>query len=694
MEVKSVYNFVPAPTEEQVFKPDWAEQVSHDIPFSDGESGEIELTITAKTPIFIRNGHSREDKENNAERYLEFSNVVRNGKKEFFIPATSVKGMIRNVLEILSFSRMKQVGDDRYSFRDLSKSGNLYLSKYKEFDIQAGWLTQDKEGKWKIEECEELAFIHHEELKKKNYPFRDLFLNKQPEQKTAKFKYNLVDKNTLEGKFTTYTKELFGNVKRTMARFEKEGGQLGTLVFTGQSSKRNEYTDKDGKFKANGKVHEFVFFSSEKPIYLEVNEKMQKDFKFIYLDHDKQNISKDWKFWRERLETGEKVPVFFSKNNNEVKHFGLAYMYKLPYEYSVKEIKPIVGYNEKELDLAELIFGSVEDKENALKGRIFISHAFAQKVEELAMEKEILASPKASYFPYYVEQTKNGNPYITYMDKEATLRGYKRYPVQDNENLFKPEYDHKQLGNEKVFTFYKPLNKGAEFKCNIRFHNLRKVEIGALISAITFHGTEKKSFHSIGSAKPFGYGKVQLSEVNLKSLNEKIDDYLIAFEKTMEEERKGCWLNSKQITELLSMAQYQNDSSEYPDKPKTFVDYKNQNQYLPNHSETIGKNKIQVNSIVKQTEILNNIQEFDFDNTTYKNLKKQVNELNLAPCPDNLQDLLKSKIVEIFNNHSESKRKLSKKKFDDEYEWYSTITTWFGKENAFEFYKELTGEKG
>jgi len=45
MSVKSVYNFVPAPTEKEVFKPDWAEQVSHDIPFSDGESGEIEFTI-------------------------------------------------------------------------------------------------------------------------------------------------------------------------------------------------------------------------------------------------------------------------------------------------------------------------------------------------------------------------------------------------------------------------------------------------------------------------------------------------------------------------------------------------------------------------------------------------------------------------------------------------------------------------
>ena len=105
MPVKSPYNFVPAPTEDEVFYPDWADQVSYDIPFSDGESGEIEFTITAETPIFVRNGHSREDaeifknyldekKRNNSyqpsdkdkksiESYLSFSNI--DGK--FFIPA-------------------------------------------------------------------------------------------------------------------------------------------------------------------------------------------------------------------------------------------------------------------------------------------------------------------------------------------------------------------------------------------------------------------------------------------------------------------------------------------------------------------------------------------------------------------------------------------------------------------------------
>ena len=235
MSVKSVYNFVPAPKEEEVFKPDWADKVNHDMPFEDGESGEIELTITAKTPVFIRNGHSKQDAELfqkqregdlpnptdkekiSLDRYLSFSNVDRGNGKEYFIPGSSLKGMFRNVLEMMSLSGMKQISDDRYSFRDLSSAKNLYMTKYKEFEIRGGWLMQDEDGKWQVEESEELAFIHHKELKKKEIPFRDLFFNKQPKEKTAAYKYGEVDSSKMKANFSTYTKKLFGNVTRQMA---------------------------------------------------------------------------------------------------------------------------------------------------------------------------------------------------------------------------------------------------------------------------------------------------------------------------------------------------------------------------------------------------------------------------------------------------------------------------------------------
>ena len=112
--IKAPFNFVPL--SEKVFFPDWADQISQDIPFSDGLSGTIELKITAESPIFVRNGHNREDKEAKNADYKSFSKTP-DGK--YFIPGTSIKGAIRNVLEIMSFGKMSKVADNRYSIRDL-----------------------------------------------------------------------------------------------------------------------------------------------------------------------------------------------------------------------------------------------------------------------------------------------------------------------------------------------------------------------------------------------------------------------------------------------------------------------------------------------------------------------------------------------------------------------------------------------
>ena len=103
MPITAPYNFVPL--NKEVFYPEWSEQVSHDIPFEDGENGEIEITITAKSPIFIRD-HA------NPEQFCQ-----HNG--QYYIPSTSVKGMVRNVLEIMSFSKL-QLQDKTLSYRDLN----------------------------------------------------------------------------------------------------------------------------------------------------------------------------------------------------------------------------------------------------------------------------------------------------------------------------------------------------------------------------------------------------------------------------------------------------------------------------------------------------------------------------------------------------------------------------------------------
>lgn len=100
---RAPYNFVPS--DDRVFYPAGADKISFDVPFRDGISGKISYELTAQTPVFVRNGHVLDQKDDH------FS--IFDGK--YFIPATSIKGVIRNVLKVISFGSLDSSFTDGYS---------------------------------------------------------------------------------------------------------------------------------------------------------------------------------------------------------------------------------------------------------------------------------------------------------------------------------------------------------------------------------------------------------------------------------------------------------------------------------------------------------------------------------------------------------------------------------------------------
>ena len=57
MKLRAPYNFIPLAG--SVFYPKWAKDISFEMPFEDGFSGVIDVTMTAESPIFVRNGLSK-----------------------------------------------------------------------------------------------------------------------------------------------------------------------------------------------------------------------------------------------------------------------------------------------------------------------------------------------------------------------------------------------------------------------------------------------------------------------------------------------------------------------------------------------------------------------------------------------------------------------------------------------------------
>ena len=677
--IKAPFNFVPL--NKEVFYPDWSEKVSHDIPFEDGESGEIDITITAKSPIFIANHSNRND-----DSSKEFCN--HNG--QYYIPGSSVKGMIRSVLEIMSFSKLtdEQFTDTTYAVRDLSSAKNFYMKQMNQLEntTYCGWLKKES-GKFIVEDCGIPGRIHHREIDKAlNLSFSSKFKKSiSPDMKSAKFKYGIIpslkEQVNVRGPIKSKTNEKYD--VREFYYHDSSNKNSGTLVCTGQPTSR-----KDSGKMGDGKGFEFLFFDNDTKSDLEISEKIYKDFLFAYFDGrtTEPRESVDWGFWKEKLNNGEKVPVFFQKQGTTVLHFGLSYLYKLPYKYSVKHgVKQNI---ENKIDLSQTIFG-YNNKENktSLKGRVNFSHFKANDSPNvLDSRTEILGTPRASYYPMYVKQP-NADNYKTFMDKDFEIAGRKRYPIHTSSN----PYHTSDTGNENVGTTFKPLEDGVIFNGKIRYHNLKRVELGALFSAITFHNTPK-TFHSIGLAKPLGYGKINIQVNNQVNL----ETYLKDFELLMSE-NIDKWSDSNEIKELLTMSSEQKNTGDYTlgymELPE-FGKLKNHHESLKNYSklDNVETKKIKTSLSTEDMnkKILLEIDKADIDtlisiSKKHKHNNSIINEafikkLSLLSLDDNLLDLYrkytplrvlllhKGKITDLksFNNEYKS-IKNNVKKFEGDH---------------------------
>ena len=556
--IKAPYNFVPL--ENRAFYPSWANHISQDIPFEDGVSGSIEYTIEAKTPIFVRNGYT--DREHPDSTFSK----THDGK--FFIPSTSIKGEIRNVLEILSFGKMTQVQDARFGIRDLNSQknpvayveGNFYLDKMKH--VQCGWLykrlSQDGNEEYIINDCGVPGRIKPEEIDNhygtalamfgQNLTLNRQCTNKNDEEelRSAYYKYKNILKISLDnqdinncfcGTFSTVQ----DNYDRLIASFGANG-KKGCIVVTGQPSKRDP-------IKKKGKYYEFVFFESENEEPIDTN--VINDFLTIH----KNNYDYE-KIWKRYLNEGRRVPVFFSRkngNNGPIDSIGLAYMFRIPTANFIKGAIPIELQSNRRKDLAECIFGTAKESLGQLKGRVNISNAFAcDTPNKCNPVTTILGSPKPSYGPLYASSG-------TWNDANAQIKGRKRYPVRTT--LLPPNE-----GTDSQTCKFIPLDQGTSFKGRITFHNLKECELGALIAALTFNG-HPECCHSIGEAKPLGYGKVKisidkLSVISIKDIFAKTDDptqqgtdyYFNKFKDVMTENIGTGWENSNSIRELCAMA--------------------------------------------------------------------------------------------------------------------------------------------
>jgi len=533
-----------------------------DKPVEGNLSGSVPFTLTSDTPLLIGDG---------GEEKHFLKDPSDDGTP--IIPGSSLRGMLRNVLEIASFARFSFVDDQRVGVRDLDAVLD-YRSKMAG-KTKAGWLRLEDDGP--VLTCCEFGRTKHTNLDALSEGFsarvETLACQKDPEKRDAE----KVNEAFLE-KASTLDHSLYvqdHDDPKSHCRFAQtdqfEVASLiaGTLVFTGLPS--------------DAKKKEFFFFGKGKK--KAIPDEIWK--KFIDVHEKQEKPSPTWVWRRKAYRNGEAIPVFWLPDeNDEVSQIGLALMFKLAADNTTHDL---IGEAHKKRDFIDLptrIFGRVAAKDSTIesfKTRVSFGYAWLITKDFTSTPKRVIAAkPKPSFAPSYIRQKDFGNvegtqllkwsyrkrngeegqrkaeyrSYMNWGNNREELRGWKRYPAQGTE---KANFADATDGGSSSILHPITGPNGLIFRGRIRFHNLDPVELGALIWVLTWGGSDKLR-HGLGMGKPFGWGQVAIGLGDIEYTDTSpTKPPQETFTDRMEEWARmraipGGWVNSLQINGLLAMA--------------------------------------------------------------------------------------------------------------------------------------------
>lgn len=504
--------------------------------YSDRYTGRIECILTTSSPLYIRCGLTKEEfKDGKAAKDLPDFYYIDPITKKPVLPGSSLRGMLRNLIEIISFSKISQVSDfQRLFFRavatrtdddSLAKAYKQYIDSSK---VKAGYLKRDGDI-WKITPAKEnkvnnsltsFAWVKEEDLSSTDFPELKRFDNSDylPQDIPVSFQRITKPKGRYIAEDVTIPKQYPLN--------------QGRLVTSGNMK---ETSDSDSESIRT--YHCVVFAPSPNP-----NKTYTIDPEAI---NDYLNALTDFQklppFDEKLGMLQENRPVFYCQptKDNIVTLFGHSPNFRIPYSpngdgkaATVVDFIPEDLRDDSIIDIAEAIFGFVrrdndkqpEGKEQSRAGRISVSDAICQSsandifMTQGVITPKILASPKPTTYQHYLVQPEethadksNLKHYASQPTEETVIRGHKLYWHKGSN----PDIQHPNPNevNDTQTTQIKPIKPGIEFQFTIRFENLSRVEIGALMWILNIAQNNDYRL-SLGMGKPLGMGAVKI-ESNL-----------------------------------------------------------------------------------------------------------------------------------------------------------------------------------
>lgn len=472
-------------------------------------TGYIDLTITSEQDIYIRDCTPLREYQQNKNAKSRFSFFSPAGRT--LIPGSSLRGMLRSLLEIVTWGRFDNYSDKRLYFRDFADSSSL-AEEYKE--RMPASRSQGQPPRYAM---------HAGYLQRKGYGFEIIPAEVIKEQYFRRIKTK--DAITM----------LSGKWKNNTHHFLNDGT---CLVISGSMQ---------------GKTHDWIIHPPNlkvTPIPL-----LETD-----VDDYLNDTNRKSKNLLDQLKSHKLMPCFYVQWGPNRVSFGNTVMFRLAYKKSIRDHVPRFLQQAVGHDMVDKVFGTVRGNV-AVASRVFVEDAGLQGELKVANERPhigpVLSSPKPTSFQLYLVQNSARRKSLKHYNSDDTqIRGYKMYwhrraevdadEIRFDKNKLKDfiskhsialsddwrqrlesgritveEYnrindptllqvllDFFSTDANFQHPLFVPLPAGRTFIGRIRFTNLTDIELGALLFVLDL---PQGCRHKIGMGKPLGLGTIEIS---------------------------------------------------------------------------------------------------------------------------------------------------------------------------------------
>ena len=492
------YNFIPLPEAVVTATDDAAQLPDHDT-YGDTRyphTGYFDVTLTTRSPLYVRGPVTRlefERDEQDQDRHgrpldeqTRYADRVKNTPYFFYsadrlqpvIPGSSLRGMLRSLLEIISYGKLTRLSGQHLVYRGVGDStalGAWYREQmlgadkavnpvgihldYPSSRLKGGFLCRVN-GEWAIRPAKEDVFgntsVHVEYSRARSIGIGEGGWQTHPVYVTPATVTPSPRPGLRNGKTLTLDLALTSGIaNRTPTSTAPSGMEPAVLIESGHMGRPWGQTPNPHQKHMHCAIYEADTTKTPIPIPRWMWEAYVAD----------RDMTRSPRMRTRKLQAEGDPLYYLLDQHNELVFFGSTMMFRLRYRHSIADLIPKDLRPPLAVDYAEALFGFIRSKDDFTEGarlpqqgekrrayasRLFVTDARLRRdfaPQELwlkgnardTLTPPILATPKPTSFQHYLTQPRSDRSELSHYDSpthddegrdrgfKTTIRGHKLY---------------------------------------------------------------------------------------------------------------------------------------------------------------------------------------------------------------------------------------------------------------------------